>query len=99
GARFESTLEPLSQEGIPRDPESVWALYEHDWRNRTRDPHVSAPDTRQRLGKAVEATKGELRQSEAPDTVEPYPLFLFDRRRRECKGENSERQCLSRIAA
>jgi ribosomal-protein-alanine N-acetyltransferase len=82
GARYESTLAESSPEGIPRDPEAVWTLDEHDWRNRTRDAHVSAHD-RQRLGKAVEAAEGELRQSEAPHTVEPYPLFLFDRRRRE----------------
>jgi hypothetical protein len=44
---------------------------------------VSGHDTRQRIQKAVEAAEGELRQSEAPDAVEPYPLFLFDRRRRE----------------
>jgi len=83
GARFESTFPTSSPEGDPRDPESVWTLNEHGWRNRARDPHVSAHDARQRLGKAVEAAEGELRQSEVPNTVEPYPLFLFDRRRRE----------------
>jgi ribosomal-protein-alanine N-acetyltransferase len=83
GSRFESTLAASSQEGIPRDPESVWTLYEHDWRNRTPDPHGSAHDSRQRLRTAVEAAEGELRKSESPHTVEPYPLFLFDRRRRE----------------
>src|SRR5262249_7765961 len=83
GARFEPTLETSSFRGIPRDPETVWTLYEHDWRNRTRDPHGSADDSRQRIGKAVEAAESELRQGEAPPSVEPYPLFLFDRRRRE----------------
>jgi [ribosomal protein S5]-alanine N-acetyltransferase len=83
GARFESTLAASSQEGIPRDPEAVWTLCERDWRHRTRDPRVSAHDTRQRLAKAVEGAEGELRQGGAPQTVEPYPLFLFDRRRRE----------------
>ena len=83
GAQFESTLATSSPKGIPRDPEFVWTLYEHNWRNRTRDPHTSAHDTRQRIEKAVEAAESELRQSEAPHTVEPYPLFLFDRRRRE----------------
>ena len=34
-------------------------------------------------GAAVEAAERELRRNEAPETVEPYPLFLFDRRRRE----------------
>jgi hypothetical protein len=68
---------------IPRDPESVWTLREDDWRNRARDPRVSAHDAKQRIRKAVEAAKSLLRRSELPETVEPYPLFLFDRRRRE----------------
>ena len=83
GARFETTLAESSPQGIPRDPESVWTLWEHDWRNRARDPHASAHDTAQRIRTAVEAAESELRQSDAPETVEPYPLFLFDRRRRE----------------
>src|SRR5918994_4624271 len=41
GARFESTLESSSPEGIPRDPESVWTLRRHDWRPRRRDPRGS----------------------------------------------------------
>jgi hypothetical protein len=32
---------------------------------------------------AVDAAESQLRRSDAPETVEPYPLFLFDRRRRE----------------
>ena len=83
GARFESTLESSSPEGILRDPESVWALREHDWRNRARDPRVPVRDAVQRVRTAVEAAESELRRSDAPQTVEPYPLFLFDRRRRE----------------
>ena len=83
GARFESTLESSSPEGIPRDPESVWALREPDWRNRARNLRVSADDAAQRSRAAVEAAQIALRRSEAPETVEPYPLFLFDRRRRE----------------
>src|SRR5262245_38768424 len=83
GARFESTLAASSQSVIPRDPEFVWTLSEHDWRNRVRDPRVTAHDTSQKIQKAVEAAESELRQSDAPDAVEPYPLFLFDRRRRE----------------
>jgi ribosomal-protein-alanine N-acetyltransferase len=83
GARFESTIESSSPEGIPRDPESVFGLREHDWRNRTPDPRASAHDAAQRIRTAVEATVGELRQIDTPETVEPYPLFLFDRRRRE----------------
>ena len=61
----------------------AWNLREDDWLNRVRDPRVSAHDARQRIRKAVEAAESELRQSEAPETVEPYPLFMFDRRRRE----------------
>ena len=82
GARFESTLESSSPEGIPRDPESVWGLREHDWRNRARDPRVPVHDAAQRIRAAVDAAESELRRSDAPETVEPYPLFLFDRRRR-----------------
>jgi ribosomal-protein-alanine N-acetyltransferase len=83
GARFETTLAVSSPQGIPRDPESVWTLREHDWRNRAHDPRVSAHDAAQRIRTAVEAAESELRRSDAPQTVEPYPLFLFDRRRRE----------------
>jgi ribosomal-protein-alanine N-acetyltransferase len=83
GARFETTLEESSPQGIPRDPESVWALRKDDWRNRALAPRVSAHDAAQRIRTAVEAAESELRRSDAPETVEPYPLFLFDRRRRE----------------
>jgi ribosomal-protein-alanine N-acetyltransferase len=83
GARFESTLPASSPKGIPRDPASVWILREDDWRNRARNPRGSSDDARQRIRTAVEAAERELRRSEAPETVEPYPLFLFDRRRRE----------------
>ncbi len=83
GARYETMLETPSPSGIPRDPETVWTLREHDWRNRARDFRVSAHDAAQRLRTAVEAAETALRRSEAAETVEPYPLFLFDRRRRE----------------
>jgi RimJ/RimL family protein N-acetyltransferase len=83
GARSESILAASSPKGIPRDPEVVWNLREDDWRNRARDPRVSADAARQRLQQAVQAAESELRRSESPETVEPYPLFLFDRRRRE----------------
>ena len=83
GARFESTLASTSPMGIPRDPEAVWTLREHDWRNRAVDPRVSSDNARQRIRAGVEAAESALRRSEAPETVEPYPLFLFDRRRRE----------------
>ena len=83
GARFETTLEEASPQGIPRDPESVWALREHDWRNRTRYPRPAADEAAKRIRVAVDAAEQQLRRSEAPEAVEPYPLFLFDRRRRE----------------
>ena len=83
GARFETTLAGSSPQGIPRDPESVWALRRHDWRTRRRDPAVSADDAARRIRAAVDAAESELRRSAAPESAEPYPLFLFDRRRRE----------------
>jgi [ribosomal protein S5]-alanine N-acetyltransferase len=83
GARFTTTLAGLSPQGVPRDPESVWALGEHDWRNRAREPRLSGQEAARRLRTAVEAAESELRRSDTPETVEPYPLFLFDRRRRE----------------
>jgi len=83
GARFETTLEASSPRGIARAPESVWTLREDDWRNRARDPRLSADDAAQRIRTAVEAAESEVRRSDVPETVEPYPLFLFDRRRRE----------------
>jgi ribosomal-protein-alanine N-acetyltransferase len=82
GARFETTLEDSSPKGVRRDPESVWTLREQDWRNRANDPRLSADDATQRIRSAIEATESQLRRSDAPETVEPYPLFLFDRRRR-----------------
>jgi hypothetical protein len=84
GARSGSTLAMSSPMGIPRDPELVWTLGEDDWRNRAHDPRVSGPGAKERIRAAVEAANSVLRRSEsAPEAVEPYPLFLFDRRRRE----------------
>ena len=83
GARFETTLAESSPQGIPRAPEWVWILREHDWRNRARDPRVSAHDAAQRVRTAVEAAESALQRSDTPEAVEPYPLFMFDRRRRE----------------
>src|SRR5918993_3834769 len=83
GARFETTLEESSPQGIPRDPESVWTLREQDWRNRSDDLRMSAQDAAQRIGPAVAAAESQLRRGDVPAAVEPYPLFLFDRRRRE----------------
>jgi [ribosomal protein S5]-alanine N-acetyltransferase len=83
GARRESTLDSMSETGIPRDPEVVWTLREEDWRQRTPDLHASADAARTPIQLAVEAAQRELRRSESPEAVEPYPLFLFDRRRRE----------------
>jgi ribosomal-protein-alanine N-acetyltransferase len=87
GARFESTLTVPSPHGIPRDPVSVWTLREPDWRNRVRDSRPSADHAAERIRAAVEAAESELRRRDAPETVEPYPLFLFDRRRRASRGE------------
>ena len=72
-----------TETGIPRDPEVVWTLREEDWRQRTPDLHASADAARTPIQLAVEAAQRELRRSESPEAVEPYPLFLFDRRRRE----------------
>jgi ribosomal-protein-alanine N-acetyltransferase len=81
GARSESALATSSYNGIPRDPEVVWTLRQDDWRNRARDPR--GQDARPRIQMAIEAAESELRRRESPETVEPYPLFMFDRRRRE----------------
>lgn len=83
GARLEATREQSSPQGIPRDPETVWTLRESDWRNRVGDHRASARDVVARIQAAVDAALGQLQRSYHPDTVEPYPLFLFDRRRRE----------------
>ena len=83
GSRSEGTLESTSPAGIPRDPEVLWSLREDDWRNRARDLRAPAGEARQRIHDAVAAAQSVLRRGEAPETVEPYPLFLFDRRRRE----------------
>ena len=83
GARFEKTLPDSSPQGIPRDPEWVWTLREHDWRNRASARGVPNDDAAQRLRTAVETAESELRRTDPPETVEPYPLFLFDRRRQE----------------
>jgi RimJ/RimL family protein N-acetyltransferase len=83
GAVFESTVAVSSPTGFTRDPETVWSLQEDGWRNRARHPRGSVDTARQRIRAAVDAAENELRRSEAPGTVEPYPLFLFDRRRRE----------------
>jgi hypothetical protein len=82
GARQEATVDSMSETGIPRDPEVVWTLRQEDWRQRAWDLHASA-DARKRIDMAVDAAQRELRRSESPEAVEPYPLFLFDRRRRE----------------
>jgi ribosomal-protein-alanine N-acetyltransferase len=83
GARFETTLEESSPKGIPRDPEAVWILREPDWRNRVLDHRVSAPNGATRIRTAVEAAERQVRRRDAVEAIEPYPLFLFDRRRRE----------------
>ena len=91
GAQFATTLPGSSPQGIPRDPETLWTLRKDDWRNRPCAPRVSAHDAAQRMRTAVAAAERELRRSESSETVEPYPLFLFDRRRREERGEGGGR--------
>jgi RimJ/RimL family protein N-acetyltransferase len=83
GARFESTRAVPSPQDFPRDPESVWTLREPEWRKRPRDPRTSTHDATRRIRTAIEAAESELRRMDTTETVEPYPLFLFDRRRRE----------------
>ena len=83
GARYESTRASASPQGIARDPEAVWGLREPDWRHRVHDPQLSPDNVAQRVRTAVDAAERVLRRSDVPQTVEPYPLFLFDRRRRE----------------
>jgi hypothetical protein len=70
-------------QGVPRDPEAMFGLREHDRRQRVGAPPGSAHAAAQRILAAVEAAENALMRSHAPATVEPYPLFLFDRRRRE----------------
>lgn len=82
GAQFETLLESNAPHGIARDPESVWALSPVNWRNRPRD-FASADYTTVRIRAAIDAVERQLSRSEAPEGVEPYPLFLFDRRRKE----------------
>lgn len=83
GAEAESTIATSTPKGVPRDPEVVWALREDTWRNRAHVPRVSAHDVRARVRAAAEAAQRELQKKQIPETVEPYPLFMFDRRRRE----------------
>ena len=83
GARFEATLPSTSPQGNRRAPESVWVLRHQHWWKRARDPRVSAQDAAHRIRTAIQETESALRQSDSPELVEPYPLFMFDRRRRE----------------
>lgn len=83
GARLVSTIESSSPQGVPRDPQSVWTLREDDWRSQARIPRGPDPGAALRIGTAIESVQRHLRGSAAPETAEAYPLFLFDRRRRE----------------
>jgi ribosomal-protein-alanine N-acetyltransferase len=74
---------PSSTPDNRRAPESVWVLRHHEWRRPARDPRVSPRDAAERIRSAIEAAESALRQSHSPELVEPYPLFMFDRRRRE----------------
>ena len=69
---------------FPRDPESVWTLREADLGGTGRAILGCQPTTRcNGSGRRSKRRRASLRRSDAPETVEPYPLFLFDRRRRE----------------
>jgi|SRR5579862_612967 len=83
GAQAGATFESSSPSGIPRDPEVLWTLQEEHWRRRAGDHRLSATDATSQIEDAVEAAERALHQRETPQGVEPYPLFLFDRRRRE----------------
>jgi ribosomal-protein-alanine N-acetyltransferase len=83
GAQLEGTLASTSPHGDRRAPEAVWVLRSHDWQKRERDPRLSAHDAAQRIRTAIQAAEIALRESEGLELVEPYPLFMFDRRRRE----------------
>ena len=83
GAWPEATLPDTSPIGVSRDPQVMWTLRDHDWRNLTPQPRFSSENVRQRIRNAVHRAQSELLLSEVPNTVEPYPLFLFDRRRKD----------------
>lgn len=83
GARFEATLPSTSPQGDRRDPEWVWILRQPDWRKGRRAPGAAAHEATQRIRTAVQAAESALQRADVPEAVEPYPLFLFDRRRRE----------------
>jgi ribosomal-protein-alanine N-acetyltransferase len=83
GAWPESTLADASPTGLPRDPQVVWTLRDQDRRNLPQQPRLSPDHVRQRVRNAVHRAQSELLLSETPMTVEPYPLFLFDRRRKD----------------
>jgi RimJ/RimL family protein N-acetyltransferase len=83
GARPGSTIADTSPMGQVRDPQMMWTLCEDDWRKQLPNSRGSIEEARQRIGMAIEAAQGELRQIESPETVDAYPLFLFDRRRQE----------------
>ena len=83
GARFDAMLPSSSPQGNRRESESVWMLRQDEWRKRARHSRELAPDAAERIRGAVQAADSVLRQVDPPEAVEPYPLFLFDRRRRE----------------
>jgi ribosomal-protein-alanine N-acetyltransferase len=81
GASPETARPDTPPTGLPRDPQVVWTLHEQDWRKVAPRPRLSPETARQRIHAAIQTAQHELRRGETPDTVEPYPLFLFDRRR------------------
>ncbi|HYM24093.1 MAG TPA: GNAT family N-acetyltransferase [Vicinamibacterales bacterium] len=82
GARSERTIPSEAPTGVTRDPEVLWALSADDWRNRPRETRPPDADERRQLQRSVEAAARVLRGGDLPKTIEPYPLFMFDRRRK-----------------
>ncbi|HYM26343.1 MAG TPA: GNAT family protein, partial [Vicinamibacterales bacterium] len=84
GARAEATIATPPRNGFQRDPQILWGLNEEDWRNRAPHRHrLSAAEATAQVRDAVRAATYALQANEPPSTVDPFPYFLFDRRRYE----------------
>lgn len=57
GAQFDGTLPSVSPQGNRRAPELVWVLRHQDWRQKARDPRVSAQHAAQRIRTAIQAAE------------------------------------------
>ena len=83
GALAEATLASSSPDGIRRDPELLWALREEEFRSRAPAARVTAADAMTQIRQAIDAADRALGRAGSTSAAEPYPLFLFDRRRRD----------------